>query len=556
MTQREREPALTRRTVVLGSLSAIAVSVLAACAAPAPAPTAPPPAAAVKPTVQPAAAAGPTNQPAAAAKPTAAPSKPAAARAPIPLVKAGLSTNILSLDPAVSPNAPSYQTSVLTAGQLYRFNFDKQPQPDLAEKSDVSSDGKTITTTLKAGLVYSDGSPLPASDVVYAYQRQVKGAGANFVAPIESVEATDARTVLWKLKAPYPDFLSVLALHVILVHPKDKIEADKDAYFNKPVSAGPYAVAEWVPGTPKMMLAANPKYVGGEVMVKQIELNAVADLTSRVLQLSTGQLDWAFDLPASARDSFPSEVSVAPHPLGGIYHVTVNLDKSGPLQDARVRQAMSLAIDRDAVNQKAFFGISKPADAFMYSGTPEYSPALPNGGKRDVEAARQLLATTPYASGFSFEFQTWSARAGWKEAALTIADHLKDIGINAAVNPVEDAVIIANSKSGAFEAMWTGTVQLPVFQMSLMFVPGGSWCDAARYKNPDVAGLIQKAATELDTGKRRQLLADAQKLIYQDMPHIPISERAVLSGTRVPGNVLDSVQRAEYIRVKTVAEMV
>jgi ABC-type transport system substrate-binding protein len=104
--------------------------------------------------------------------------------------------------------------------------------------------------------------------------------------------------------------------------------------------------------------------------------------------------------------------------------------------------------------------------------------------------------------------------------------------------------------------MWTGTVQLPVFQMSLMFVPGGSWCDAARYKNPDVAGLIQNAATELDTGKRRQLLADAQKLIYQDMPHIPISERAVLSGTRVQGNVLDSVQRAEYIRVKTVAEMV
>src|SRR5207237_3911997 len=128
----------------------------------------------------------------------------------------------------------------------------------------------------------------------------------------------------------YPDFFNALALHYLLVHPKTKIEADKD-YFKKPVSAGPYTVKEWIPGTPRMALEANPKYVGGEMMVKEIELTAVADLTSRVLQLATGNLDWAFDLPASSRESLPKEVTAGPNPLGGLYHVTVNLERPGPL---------------------------------------------------------------------------------------------------------------------------------------------------------------------------------------------------------------------------------
>jgi ABC-type transport system substrate-binding protein len=575
---------MTRRTMLGASLGVTAAAALAACGAP-PAPTAAPakPAAAepTKPAAaEPAkpAAAEPTKPAAgapaaattpAAAAPAAATSAPAATkpaetakpaaggRAPLPRIKVGQSTFVLTLDPTGSQNAPSYQATVLTSGQLYRFDLDKKPQPDLVDRAEVAADARTIRMTLKPGLTYSDGTPLRASDAVHMLELQRKGQGATFFAPVDSVEAPDDATLIWKLKAPYPDFFNALALHYLLLHPKEKI-ANPDAakeYFKKPVSAGPYVVKDWTPGTNRMLLEANPKYVGGEMMAREVELSAVADLTSRVLQLATGALDWAFDLPASARESLPKEVTAGPNPLGGVYHVTVNLERPGPLQDPKVRQAMSLAIDREAVSAKAFFGISKPLTGFMYSDVPEHEAALPNGGKRDVEAARRLLAQTPHAAGFEFKLQSWGARAGWKEAALVIADNLKEIGIKASVEPLEDAVIVANSTSGNYEAMWTGTIQLPLFALNIMYVEGGSWANAARYKNPRMKELLGQAQVEPDAGKRKEILSQVYRIAAEDMPHIPISERVVLTGSRLKDDVLTTVRRAEYIRVKSVKEM-
>ena len=171
------------------------------------------------------------------------------------------------------------------------------------------------------------------------------------------MQATDDRTLVWKMKAPYPDFMQALAFWYVMLHPKAKVEADKD-YFDHPVIAGPYIIKQSTPGTPTMVLEPNPKYVGGDMMIKQLELVTVTDLTQRVLQLSSGAIDWAFELPFSAGPTLPKDVTPLPHPQGGTFHLTINLEKKGPLQDVNVRRAISLAIDREAVNQKAFFGVS------------------------------------------------------------------------------------------------------------------------------------------------------------------------------------------------------
>jgi peptide/nickel transport system substrate-binding protein len=291
------------------------------------------------------------------------------------------------------------------------------------------------------------------------------------------------------------------------------------------------------------------------MMIKQLELVTVPDLTSRVLQLTTGAIDWAFDLPFSATPNLPKEVTPILHPLGGTFHITVNLERPGPLQDVNVRRAISLAIDREAVNQKAFFGASPPVSSMLYSGIPEQKPMLPNDGKRDVEAARKLLAETPHAGGFQFNLLTWGARPGWKEATLVIAEHLKEIGITANIEPVEDAVIVDRAKSRTFDAMWTGIVQPPLFVLKIAYTPGSFWCDAAAYNNPKVTALLDKAQTELDSARRIALMNEAEKIGIDDMPHIPICERTLLMGTRVKDDILAVVKRENYIRAKTVAEM-
>jgi peptide/nickel transport system substrate-binding protein len=563
MTRQTRQ--ISRRSFLGTSVGLVGVSLLAACApsAPAPAPTQPP---APKPTEAPkpaeaakapaaTAAPAPTQAPAAPKPTEAAAPKPAAAKpAAIPRVRVGLSGQVVRLDPATPLTAPSYQAIVLTVGQLYRYDQNRQPVPDLVERSDVSPDGLTIRMTLKPGLVYSDGAPVKAEDAVFSLERQRKAPGAFLFTPVEAAEAADDRTIVWKMKAPYPDFFSALAFQYLVLHPKAKVEADTD-YFTHPVSAGPYVVKEWTPGTPRMLLEANPRYVGGALAIQEIELVSVPDLTSRVLQLTTGALNWAFDLPASAMDSLPREVSAVPHPIAGMYHVTINLEKPGPLADPKVRQAISLAINRDEVNQKAFFGISKPASAFLFTGVPEHTPILPNEGKRDLEGAKRLLASTPHAQGFEFSLQTWGARPGWKEAALVIAENLKELGITAKVDPIEDAVASANLVAGNFDAQFSGNTGIPIFFLKNQFTPGTFWGDAARYNKPEVTTLLEQASTELDAAKRKDLLTQVQKLAYEDLPHIPISERVVLTGSRLQNDVLTAVKPGEYLLVKTAAQL-
>jgi ABC-type transport system substrate-binding protein len=460
----------------------------------------------------------------------------------------GLSNQVIRLDTALPLTAPSYQALVLSGGQLFRFDRTRKSVPDLAESLQVAPDGLSARLVLKANLKYSDGTPVKADDVVFAFDRIRKGPQAYFIAPVESAQASDERTITLKLQKPYPDLQDALAYFAVIVHPRAKIEADQD-YFTHPVSAGPYVIKQWTPGTPSMKLEANPHYVGGAPAIANIELVAVPDLTSRVLQVTTGQLDWAYDLPAVAKDSLPQQVAAAPHPIAGMYNVTINLSQDGPLADQKVRQALALAIDREQVNRTAFFGISKAAQAFLYTGVPEWEPILPNGGKRDLEGAKKLLAESPFAAGFDFTLQTWGSRPGWKEASLIIAGNLKELGINVTVDPIEDAVAQENLGAGKYQAQFSGNTGHPIFFLRNQFTPKTFWGDAARYNNAQVTALLDQASVESDPGKRKDLFSQVQRQALQDLPHIPICERVVLIGSRLPATTVGAVTPGELIRV-------
>lgn len=301
-----------------------------------------------------------------------------------------------------------------------------------------------------------------------------------------------------------------------------------------------------------MTVSANPEY-WAKPKLDGIKFQTVQDLSSRALQLTQGQLDYVYDLPPSAKDSFPADVTVGPHLLGGMYNVTFNLDREGPLTDPKVRQAISLAIDREAITKTAFFGLGEPACAYLYSGTDVHQCMLPNDGRQDLEAARELLSETPYADGFKFELQVWN-RPGWGDAALLISENLAEIGIEAEVTPVEDAVAVERLGSGQFQAQFSGNTGSPVIFLQNELLPGTFWGDAARYDNPRVSKLLEQASREDDVAARTEILVELQEEVYRDMPHIPILDRAVLSGTRLPADVLTAMTPGEYLVVGTDAE--
>lgn len=476
-------------------------------------------------------------------EPTAA---PAAADEPIENVRLSINSRLTTPDAHKQLGLAAFMTTYLIGGQLFRLNPDFSVEPYLADSYEVSDDGLTYTVKLKPDLKFSDGSPLTADDVVYTFTRsntiEPKNPRNLLLGPLESVTAVDPTTIEFKLTQPYPNLLIGLADAGFTVYPKAALEADPDYFGKGPfVSSGQYVLSDWTPGASEWTVSENPEFFGGPSMVKSVTFVAVPDQTSRVLQVTTGAIDYAYDLPASARQDFPEEVGTYAVPILGMYHVAFNLEKAEgtPLGDPKVRQAISLAIDRDAISQRAFFGISPAAEGFLYKGPPEGLAVLPNGGKQDLEAAKALLAETEWPDGgFAFTIQPWGQRPGWTDAATIIKENLAELGIEVTVEPKTDADAIANLTAGNFDTQFSGNTQDPLTMLKNQFSEGGTWTAWERYNNPEVTQLFLDAGNATDPAERIELFHKAQELAYQDMPVIPISERVVLVASRIPRGIL------------------
>jgi ABC-type transport system substrate-binding protein len=315
-------------------------------------------------------------------------------------------------------------------------------------------------------------------------------------------------------------------------------------------------VKEWIPNSSRALLEENPNYVNGPMAVKQIEIVYVADLTSRVLQLSQGTLDYVNDLPAGTATDYPREVRTFGVPIAGTMMVAVNGDKPGtPLANVNVRKAISLAIDREAVAKRAFFGVMKPVTGLIYPDIPEASNALPNGGKRDLAAAKALLATTPYASGFKMTLMTWGQRAGWTNATLVMKENLAELKIDVTVDPVDDGVAQARQAKGDYEAVFAGVSSFPLSIFLGFFGKGGIWSETwAHTSNPPLWDLIAKASVEPDPAKRLDMYRQVNQMEADDMWFIPVTDRVELHGSRVPGDVYKFVKLSQNPMVKTLKE--
>jgi peptide/nickel transport system substrate-binding protein len=470
---------------------------------------------------------------------------------------------VLTLDVTKSGDLVSVDTIILSQGSLVRHDANGVPQLELAESITSSEDGKTVTIKLKPDLLYSDGTPVTAEDIKVAVERQLGEATANkiFISSIESAEVIDDLTAQLNLKYADPDLWNGLSARALALNPADAVTNDPD-YFLHPVSAGPYMVTEYTPNS-TLHLAANPNYVGGPMVVQGIDVMYVPDLSSKVLQLATGAIDFAWDLPIAAKDSFPPEVKQFIVNVGGANTLLLNMDPAGPagtkFADPRVRQAMSLAIDRQAVADKAFLGLVSPLTSFWYDCGPELCPPnmLPNGGIQDVEAAKALMAEAGVDT-IDAELLVSSTRGGWKEAATLIAADLAEIGVNLTVSPVDEATWNGAQAKGNFQAIYNGGASTPQITVGA-WMGDGNIATASGYakteRHPEMVALIEAMAQELDPAKRLEIHTELQTLAAETMPMISIVDRIALDGTRLPDGVLSVAQLTPgYMILQTQAE--
>jgi peptide/nickel transport system substrate-binding protein len=470
---------------------------------------------------------------------------------------------VLGLDEAKLGDLVSIDAVILTQGTLMREDKDNVPQLELADSVNVSADGLTVTVKLKPNLKYSDGSPVTSADIKWSAEHELDGGiQASFLAAVDTVETPDDLTAIFHNKYPDPDFNRALTGRALPLNPVAKVTSDPD-YFLHPVSAGPYMVDEFTPNK-TFHAVENPNYVKGPMVVKGIEFVYVPDQTSKVLQLATGALDFVWDLPIAAKDSLPPEVHQFVIEVGGANTLYLNMDPNGKagtkFSDARVRQAMSLAINRKAIADTAFAGLVKPLTEF-WQDCPDICPVdtLPNKGIQDVEAAKKLMADAGVGpDGISAEMLVSSTRGGWKEGALLVAQDLEAINVHFTVSPVDEATWNGAVANNNFEAVFNGGASTPQITMNSWFGNGYSATHSGYILVPDhdkTVALIQQMAQELDVAKRKELYTQIQLIGRDTMPMISLVNRIALDGTRLPDGVLTVANTSVgYIIMQTVAE--
>jgi len=469
------------------------------------------------------------------------------------VVTYGALHRVQSLDP-INPvgGYTEGQMAYLVQGKLYRYDSNGKPRRDLVEKADVSNDGKTITHTLRAAK-YSDGTNIVAADVVNAFERWVNSKrSASYIDAVDKAVAKDSRTVVWTLKRPYPDFNFALAQEFLGIHPASKTDTPEKAkeYFKDPVAGGPMMVKTFTPGTDSFVLVANPNY-WAKPRVNELRVVTIPDGNTRLAAFQAGSIDYAMELPLSAKSIKwdKTKYRVTGEQDSGTFMLAFNMGPNQPnkaLKDARVRQAISLAVDRAGIMRTAFANLGKPNCGMQFNYNNDYVVcSLPKSGKRDTAAARQLLKEAGYPNGFKVNMPVPN-RIFWQDAAQVVKDSLKFVGIDVTIEMITpDTNISGVINKRDWEMMWFGNnAATPILQLSNWFKPGGVWAGNANIPDSlltDTAKLLNEAAASESSSVIKDKLAGVEKIAFDLSIFIPIGNRFYLSGSRIGNNIAEAL---------------
>lgn len=434
---------------------------------------------------------------------------------------------------------------------LVSVNAKAEPIPGIAESWDVSPDGRVYTFHLRAGLAWSDGTPLTAEDEVAGLRRVfdpktaaplvdegfiVKNARAvsTGALPVDQlgVRALDERTVEVTLETPSNAFIPRIANWPYFVPLPRHLYATAGDGWTKPgvmVSNGPYMLVEWVPNE-RVRLVRNPHYWdAANVAIDEVVFHPAEDEASALKQFRAGELDLHLSFPLGEyewlRANMPAETRLDPSVQ--ITYLTFNQSKPA-FNDARVRRALSLALDRETLTSKVVNVGLTPAYSLIPNVVPGWSPAPENdfGAKPFAERqaeARALLEEAGYGAGnpLSFRFDYRSGDIN-KRLAVAMGAMWKAVGADAELQANEVKTHYARLRQHDFELAdggWTGG-PAPEFFTNLLTT--GSQINWGNWSNAEYDRLVAEGQAEMDNARSLALFRRADAVALADTGIAPL----------------------------------
>lgn len=466
----------------------------------------------------------------------------------------GNGTEPEDLDPHITTGIPEFKIQTALFEPLVSADPDSlEPIPAAAESWEVSPDGKTYTFILRHGARWSNGDPVTAGDWVYSLRRvltpelgntylnmfrAIRGAEDYRTGRIDDfsqvgIVAVDERTLRIELDYAVPYFLSMLLHGTYLpVHPPTIAAhgtiGGRGGGWTLPghlVGNGPFLLTDWRPNE-VVRVEANPFYWDRDhVALKAIEFLPIDSIDSEERSFRAGQLHVTNSVPLVKIPGYRESGSTVfrSDPYLGIYYYLFNVEKP-PFDDARVRRALSLAVNRRLLVDKVTGGGEEPA----YSFYPPLSVHYESDAVlvEDVAEARALLAEAGYPGGEGFpEFELlYNTSESHRMIAETIQQMWRvNLGINAGLFNQEWKVYLDSRDIGDFEVARAGWVpqydDISIFaDLLLPDNPNNS----SRWKNEAFAALVHQADQEPDPAKRQRLYQQSEAILLEDMPVMPL----------------------------------
>lgn len=460
-----------------------------------------------------------------------------------------------NLDPDLGYNVQEINAIGLFGEGLYEFRYGtgSKPEPGLAESATTSANGLTWTFKLRPGLKFSNGSPLTSADVVATLNRDRTNPAnvwAFFAQPMTSVTAPDASTVVVNLKQRYPYLPTILAESGFSILPASQYKHGSSV--TEPISAGPYMIQSWTGGN-NATFVPNPYYWGPKPVIKTVKFTTITDYNTTLAELKTGQISMAEGLPMSIQPQLTHGLQWKLQQMYGFYGFPFNNNRA-PLNNVNVRKAISLALDRQQMNQVVWRGLAHPLSSFWPDTMAGYDSRISTS--RDVAAAKKLLAGTACAHGCTIQLDISPILGGWaSQLAQVAASNLADIGIHVNITSLtandynNDVILHPNYQMSI--AFLYDYANIPVGMLEYAALPGSFFHGFYSYwADPKLTGAIQRASQVTGPGKAAAL-QEINTLFMQDMPYATVATDNDLWAQRVSSKFLD-VEPTDQVEIARV----